>query len=277
MAFWKKSGDSAAGAPAAGKAAAGKAEKKDHAIRNQLLGMLAIFVLIVGGLFAASQFSSSVKGSLGNYTTGVKDLGAEVAGRGVPKSASDLVAPAEARALLDGLAVKGKAAATGYTREQFGQAWTDDNDVKFGRNGCRTREDILARDLNNVLNQGCKVMSGTLEDPYTAKTIQFTRGPQSSSAVQIDHVVALKNAWITGAQQLSERQRVNLANDPLNLLAVDGPTNEAKGDGDAATWLPPNKGFRCAYVTRQIQVKAKYTLWVTQAEKTSMQKVLESC
>lgn len=273
MALWKRSGDTPESSKPAGKASAGK----DDSIKKQLLGVLGIFVLIVGGLFAASHFLPSVKSSLGDYTANVKDLGAGVAGRNVPKNAGDLVAPAEAGALLNSLPVKGKAAATGYSREQFGEAWTDNNDEKFGRNGCRTREDILARDLNNVLNQGCKVMSGSLEDPYTAKTIQFTRGPQSSSAVQIDHVVALKNAWVTGAQQISERQRVNLANDPLNLLAVDGTTNQAKGDGDAATWLPPNKGFRCSYVTRQIQVKAKYGLWVTQAEKTSMQKVLESC
>jgi len=90
-------------------------------------------------------------------------------------------------------------------------------------------------------------------------------------------VVALSNAWQTGAQQLTRQKRIELANDPLELLAVDGPTNQAKGDGDAATWLPPNKAFRCQYVARQIAVKVKYTLWVTSAEKQAMQRVLSDC
>jgi hypothetical protein len=81
----------------------------------------------------------------------------------------------------------------------------------------------------------------------------------------------------TGAQQLTRAERIDLANDPLELLAVDGPTNEAKGDGDAATWLPPNKKFRCAYVARQVAVKAKYHLWVTVAEKAAINRLLDSC
>jgi hypothetical protein len=120
-------------------------------------------------------------------------------------------------------------------------------------------------------------MSGLLHDPYTGKDITFTRGIDTSSAVQIDHVVALSDAWQTGAQQLSANQREQLANDPLELLAVDGPANQQKSDGDAATWLPPNKPFRCQYIARQIAVKAKYMLWVTAAEKEAMQRVLASC
>jgi len=121
------------------------------------------------------------------------------------------------------------------------------------------------------------VLGGTLHDPYTDKTIAFARGPDTSSAVQIDHVVALSDAWQTGAQQLTATARNQLANDPLELLAVDGPTNQAKGNGDAATWLPANKGFRCAYVARQITVKVKYHLWVTRVEYDAMRGVLEGC
>ena len=123
----------------------------------------------------------------------------------------------------------------------------------------------------------CVVASGVLNDPYTATRIDFTRGQDTSAAVQIDHVVALSNAWQTGAQQLSEQTRTQFANDPYNLLAVDGPANQQKSDGDAATWLPANKGFRCEYVARQIGVKQKYALWVTQAEHDAMANVLASC
>jgi len=185
-----------------------------------------------------------------------------------------------ALAQLESLPVKGRAPLTGYSRDEFGQAWTDDNDDPGGHNGCDTRNDILRRDLTDVVyrtGSRCVIASGTLTDPYTGKTIHFVRGNATSTAVQIDHVVALADAWQKGAQRLSSAQRVNLANDPLELLAVDGPTNEAKGDGDAATWLPPNKAFRCAYVARQVAVSAKYGLWVTSAERDAIARVLDTC
>ncbi|HEU0266467.1 MAG TPA: HNH endonuclease family protein [Candidatus Saccharimonadaceae bacterium] len=180
-------------------------------------------------------------------------------------------ASGQAAAILDTLAVKGRAPKTGYTREQFGGTWADIN-------GCDARDVILQRDLvDTQVNEKCQVTKGVLHDPYTGKTILFTRGPQSSAAVQIDHVVAISNAWQTGAQALTLAQRKALYIDPLELLAVDGPANQQKGDGDAATWLPPDKAFRCQYVARQIAVKAKYHLWVTSPEKQAMRSVLAKC
>jgi hypothetical protein len=174
------------------------------------------------------------------------------------------------------LDVKGRAPKTGYDRDQFGPAWTDTD-----RNGCDTRNDILTRDLTGQTfkpgTQTCVVATGVLADPYTATRIHFQPGQDTSIAVQVDHVVALSDAWQKGAQQLSTTERTAFANDPLNLLAVDGPANVQKGDGDAATWLPSNKSFRCDYVARQIAVKAAYELWVTAAEKGAMNRVLASC
>lgn len=172
---------------------------------------------------------------------------------------------------LEILEVKGRAAKTGYTRSQFGNGWQRSG-------GCDTRNIILARDMTDITqNAKCQVVSGTLHDPYTGKTMTFVRGEQTSQAVQIDHVVALSNAWQTGAQQLSKEARARLANDPLELLAVQGAANQQKSAGDAATWLPSNKAFRCQYVARQIAVKQKYHLWVTQAEKDAMKRVLMAC
>ena len=186
-----------------------------------------------------------------------------------------------ALATLAALPVKGRAPKTGYARAAFGPAWSDDVDVEGGHNGCDTRNDVLRRDLTAELlkpgTHGCVVLSGTLADPYTGHTIVFARGRSSSSKVQIDHVVALGDAWVTGAQQLTPTQRTTLANDPLNLLAVDGPTNSAKGDADAASWLPPNKAFRCTYVARQVAVKQRYHLWVTPAERAQIARILSSC
>lgn len=177
----------------------------------------------------------------------------------------------EAAEALDTLQVKGRAPKTGYERSQFGDGWQT-------LDGCDTRNLILRRDLvNTIINSQCQVVTGVLHDPYTGKTIQFARGETSSQAVQIDHVVALSDAWQKGAQQLPYSERVSLANDPLELLAVDGPANQQKGDGDAATWLPPSKPFRCQYVARQIAVKQKYRLWVTQAEKDAMNRILAAC
>nr|WP_246069885.1 DUF1524 domain-containing protein [Humibacillus xanthopallidus] len=181
-----------------------------------------------------------------------------------------------ALAALAQLPVKGRAPKSGYTRAQFGQAWADTD-----RNGCDTRNDILRRDLKGFTlkagTNGCLVTSGTLLDPYTGKRITFVRGQSTSTAVQIDHVVALSDAWQKGAQQLDPAAQTALANDPLNLLAVDGPTNEAKGDGDAATWLPPSKSSGCAYVARQVAVKVKYRLWVTAAEHDAIARILGAC
>lgn len=181
---------------------------------------------------------------------------------------------------LQTLPVKGRAPKAGYDRALFGEAWTDQVTVEGGGNGCDTRNDILQRDLSDIeLRDGsdCVVVAGILNDPYTGRQIYFERGVESSAAVQIDHVVALSDAWQKGAQQLDEQDRRNLANDPLNLQAADGPTNQAKGDKDAASWLPPNRSYRCTYVARQIDVKARYGLWVTQAEKDAMAQTLQGC
>lgn len=186
---------------------------------------------------------------------------------------SDFVA---VRALLDELDVKGRAPKTGYDRDLFGQKWSD-----VDHNGCDTRNDVLNRDLTDVTykegTKDCVVLTGTLDDPYTASIISFQRGQDTSIAVQVDHVVALSDAWQKGAQALTPELRTEFANDPLNLLAVDGPANAQKGDGDAATWLPANKGFRCEYVSRQVLVKAKYSLWVTQAEHDAIAGLLDGC
>ena len=162
---------------------------------------------------------------------------------------------------------------TGYSRALFGPAWYD-----VDGNGCDTRNDILTRDLvDRTYKNACQVATGILHDPYTGATIRFLRGVGTSSAVQIDHVVALGDAWQKGAQQWSPGKRLALANDPLNLLAVSGPVNQRKGDGDTATWLPPDRSYRCAYVARQVAVKVKYGLWATAAEKAAMIRVLSTC
>lgn len=192
-----------------------------------------------------------------------------------PSPSEAVSIPADVGELLESLPVKGKAPKTGYQRtEKFGSAWRDVDD-----NGCDTRNDILTRDLDTaeMKGDGCTVLSGVLHDDYSGETIDFTRGQATSAKVQIDHKVALLNAWVTGAQQLSQDERVALANDPGNLTAVKGVTNAQKGAGDAATWLPPNKGYRCEYVSDQVKVKAKYDLWVTKAEKEAITRELGRC
>ncbi|NYF96988.1 GmrSD restriction endonuclease domain-containing protein [Janibacter cremeus] len=181
---------------------------------------------------------------------------------------------------LGSLPVKGRAPKTGYDRAQFGQAWSDAVEVDGGRNGCDTRNDVLRRDLTGITldpsTGGCVVLTGTLQDPFTGTTISFVRGRDTSREVQIDHLVALSNAWQTGAQQLGVQQREDLANDPLNLLAVQGSANAQKGAGDAATWLP-RKAFRCDYAARQIAVKQRHHLWVTPPERDALTRILRSC
>lgn len=182
---------------------------------------------------------------------------------------------------LAALTVREAAPQDGYVRELFGSAWTDSVTVQFGRNGCDTRNDILKRDLIHIslepATKDCTVRTGTLQDPYTGTEIFFRRGSDTSAQVQIDHIVALSDAWKKGAQYLDEQARRNLANDPRNLLAVHGPTNQSKGDSDAAEWLPPNPAYHCEYVARQVEVKVVYKLWVTPAERDAMARVLTAC
>jgi hypothetical protein len=172
---------------------------------------------------------------------------------------------------LSSLAVKGRAPKTGYSREMFGPAWVD-----VDRNGCDTRNDLLIDTLTDrTMSGSCKVMAGTLDDPYTASTIRYVRG--GASEVDVDHVVSMSDAWQKGATPWRYAKRVAFANDPLNLQPTDASANRQKGDGDAATWLPPNKAYRCVYVARQIAVKKKYQLWITGAERDAMIRVLRSC
>ena len=197
-------------------------------------------------------------------------------GLAIPVSVAAEAKPGLAAAVLETLPVKGRAPKTGYSRDQFGQTWADVN-----RNGCDTRNDILKRDLISITykpkTRDCVVLTGVLEDKYSGETINFVRGNISSMDVQIDHVVALSNAWQTGAFKLTMIERTALANDPLNLFAVKGRLNSQKSDGDAATWLPPLKSYRCAYVAQQIAVKAKYSLWVTAPEKSAILGILAKC
>ncbi|MFB4282194.1 MULTISPECIES: HNH endonuclease family protein [unclassified Nonomuraea] len=203
--------------------------------------------------------------------------GLEARSSGGPKATKpDSASISEAREKLDKLAVKGRAPKTGFDRDEFGPAWSD-----VDRNGCDTRNDILKRDLvDETFRSGthdCIVLTGTLHDPYSGKTIKFRRGQDTSMDVQIDHVIPLSDAWQKGARQWSATKRKEFANDPLNLMAVDGPLNGQKSDSDAATWLPPRKSYRCTYIARQVDVKAKYGVWVTSAEKTAMEGILENC
>ncbi len=173
--------------------------------------------------------------------------------------------------VLEKLEVKGRAPKTGYSREEFYSGWPTVD-------GCNLRQKILKRELgDSAVLDGCTVVAGEFDEPYTGEHKKFNSKEEISKGLQIDHVVALSDAWQKGAQYLSEEVRYNIATDPLNLLAVDAATNQGKSDGDAATWLPPNKKFRCQYVARQVSVKYKYGLWVTEAEKAAISGILEKC
>ncbi len=162
-----------------------------------------------------------------------------------------------------------------YSRDAFRYQQIDAD-----ANGCMIRDDILARDLTRIQfskQKRCQVESGNLHDPYTGKTIAFQRGKATSSLVQIDHVVALHDAWNSGAKNWPVSKRTRFGNDPFNLLAVEGKANQDKSDKHAGQWLPSNKSYQCGYVARQIAIKAKYGLSVTAKEKQGMLRTLHYC
>jgi hypothetical protein len=221
--------------------------------RRQVVVLVMVFLALVAAL-ASSLFNSTP------------------APEATDPQASTDSSQSLALAELEKLEIKDHQAAASYARDEFGSGW-----AKWQT--CDTRQKILARDLTEIVydEDNCTVLSGVLNDPYTGKTINFTRGTSTSGAVQIDHVVALANAWQTGASYWDKPQRVALANDDLELLAVDGPANTQKSAAAASEWLPKNLGFRCQYVARQIAVKLKYLLWVTQSEYNAMSEVLSGC
>jgi Protein of unknown function (DUF1524) len=181
----------------------------------------------------------------------------------------------QARRTLPTLRVRSAGSLAGYSRTRFGPDWADVN-----HNGCDTRNDILNRDLVRKTWEDasdCEVRTAILHDPYTGRTIHFRRGVETSLAVQIDHMVALANAWETGARRWSPTRREAFANDPRELIAVYGQANEAKGDDDASEWLPPRRAFDCQYVADQVMIKHAYALWVTPAEDVAMANVLARC
>lgn len=202
--------------------------------------------------------------SASTQPTGASDGGAETP------------SPETAKAQLSGLAVKGKSGDR-YDPDAF--HWKADVD----KNGCDTRNDSLRRDLTDITfkqgTNGCKVATGTLLNPYSGDTIQAATPDTLAKEIQIEHMVARKDACNTGACTPSwdDEKRTAFANDPLNLTAVSSKDNQAKSDSNAAEWLPPDKSYRCTYISRQIAVKAKYGLWVTQPEHDAMSRVLDSC
>lgn len=224
--------------------------------RRRLVAVsVALVVFITGALFESKQSTLDPTPQSRGTISQVQQI----------ESTSALVA-------LEKLAVKDRAPKTGYERSKFSNGWGEIQN-------CSLRELILLRDLKDskLDEDGCRVLSGILHDQYSGKTIAFQRGINTSQAVQIDHIVAVSDAWQKGAQQLTTGLRYQFYNDPLNLISVEGESNNKKGDGDAATWLPPNKDYWCRYVARQIAVKQKYSLWITHAEHDTIYSILESC
>ena len=237
--------------------------KTRRAITALILSGAVILTIIASPSAWQKKAESSAKEikSAGSVEKGIVGSGEQRA-EGVPLAAE----------LLAKLEVKGRAPKTGYKRTEFYNGWPDIE-------GCNLRQRILKRDFGETakLDEKCNVVAGMFYEPYTGEEMEFKNRSEISKNVQIDHVVALSDAWQKGAQYKTTNERFKIATDPLNLIAVQAAANRQKSDGDAATWLPKNKSFRCQYVARQISVKYKYSLWVTEAEKEAMSQILAGC
>ena len=224
-------------------------------------------VLMLVAFFGAGVWVVTNPASYEVIFTKVENEGVDYAAEAVTEANPDAPLATE---ILEKLEVKGRAPKTGYKREEFYSGWPTVD-------GCSLRQRIIKREFGDTaVLDGCNVVAGEFDEPYTGEHRVFTEKAQIYK-IQIDHVVALSDAWQKGAQYMEKEVRYKIATDPLNLLAVDGPANEQKSDGDAATWLPSNKRFRCQYVARQVAVKYKYGLWVTEAERAAIAGVLANC
>lgn len=193
-------------------------------------------------------------------------------GKTAERTSSD--PPTQASEALRNLSVSEPGSMSGYSRESF-KHWSDaqENGWDAPSKSCDARDAALIRDGKDVKveNKSCKISSGQWPDPYTKKTLS---DPKS---VDIDHVVPLAEAWRSGASSWNDSQRERYANDPDVLLSVEAAANRAKGDKDPAAWKPPNEEEWCDYARRWIEIKAKYSLSVDEAEKTALQEMLGSC
>ncbi|WP_430479277.1 HNH endonuclease family protein [Streptomyces sp. P11-1] len=240
-----------------------------RAVALSALGALAVLALAGCGPDGRAGGSGGGKAVDG---FGVSPLGnPDGTGPGLAPIVSD-GERAAARAVIEKVATKGRGPKTGYERSRFGPAWKDEVDgVPYARNGCDTRNDLLARDGRDIEHRSgshCVVVAMKLKDPYTGESIDWRK--RQADRVQIDHVVPLSYNWQLGAAHWSAAKRQRIANDPLNLLPVDGPANNAKGDSGPASWLPPYKPVRCSYAVRFAQVALKYELPVTAPDKRAM-------
>ena len=241
-------------------------------VRRLIAAVVAVLGVVAWLVVNPESYETVFVGSGEDGVSAVgSDVEAAASGDGSEVSGADVDSSAPlAKQVLELLEVKGRAPKTGYSREMFYSGWPTVD-------GCNLRQRILKRELgDSAVVDGCKVIAGEYNEPYTGKHMVLTEKSEVSK-IQIDHVVALSDAWQKGAQYMDYETRNAIATDPLNLLAVDGSANQGKSDGDAATWLPPNKAFRCQYVARQVSVKYKYGLWVTAAEKEAIAGVLEKC
>ncbi|MFI6869931.1 HNH endonuclease family protein [Nocardia sp. NPDC050406] len=161
----------------------------------------------------------------------------------------------------------------------FGPAWSDDTDAPGGHDGCDTRNNVLARQLTDVVfktGSNCVVVAGTLNDPYTGKRLTFAKA--EAKDIQIDHVYSLAAAWDMGASGWPLDQRARFANDlDFNLLAVDGKTNEDKGDRTPSDWLPPAAANHCFFAAKYLTVATQYSLPITTADKAALANVATNC
>jgi hypothetical protein len=208
-----------------------------------------------------------------------------VAARHTPEfiAAADVPTIAPGADVLAGLPeIPARVHGNDYRRAAFGDSWTDDNTAPGGHNGCDTRNDVLDRDLVDKTYVAIKrcphaVATGTLYDPYTNDVIHFTRGNQVGAAVQIDHIVPLALAWDLGAWNWPDDLRTRFANDPANLLAVQGEANQDKGDTEPAHWMPPNHAFWCQYSVQFVAVLRGYQLPVDEGSAAVLRDAAATC
>jgi hypothetical protein len=236
------------------------------------LGALVAALLIVAVYLSVDRSQTTSSGS--GYRPPTEPVGVGH----VPAGTLD---PTAAAAALAQLPVADKGSLAGYERDcdngagcVFGPAWSD-----VDGNGCDQRNDVLHRDLTRIEvrdgTHGCVVTSGTLADPYTGTTVQFTKA--DAGEVPVDHVVPLAAAWTQGARAWSEQKREAFANDLDNLIATTREQNSSKGDSTAEEWVPPDPAYGCSYATVVVTVKQEYGLTVTAPEADALRSLLATC
>ncbi len=220
-----------------------------------ITGVAVATAVGLGGYGVGVSLSDSLRDTPENYTVTEQDLGV------LEEKVSSLKVRRNEKSIPE------------YSRDSLPTDWKD-----LDGNGCNTREDILKKYTSEYTGRfdGCKIKSGKFYDYYNGKFLRYDKSVDTGGGIQIDHIVAIGNAWISGGYKWGKDEWISYINDEEVLIPTSSKTNREKSDKDITEWKPANNSYLCTYAEKQVEIKDKYKLTVTEKEKAELKSILNN-